>query len=94
MVKLIGDTPLRKDRCFTFKPLRYCIRILKVTLIVHKNFKSIINNAWLDGDCLVASIQVITEAAKEFNQNIFGIIFKRKQRVLTTLMGAEKALVH
>lgn len=69
LLKCKGVVPKREARPFRFQ----------AAWLTHKDFLSLVKNAWDNGNHLVpSSLTKVKEDAQDFNQKVFGNIFKKK----------------
>lgn len=58
--------------------------------MTHKSFKDTISNCWDNSTNLPQNIRNIEDHLKEWNDNVFGSIRKRKKELLARLGGIQK----
>lgn len=84
LIKSESYTPLSKDRPFHFQTI----------WMLHGDFKKIPRESWnLNINPIIETMKNLTEAAKDFNSNLFGNIFKKKRNTLAQIEGTQKSLL-
>ncbi|GLT44684.1 hypothetical protein SLA2020_185690 [Shorea laevis] len=74
--------PSKESRSFRFE----------AAWLSHPNFRTVLEKAWNEGASLESAINSFTISVKQWNQEVFGDIFKRKQRLLAQIIGTQKEI--
>lgn len=70
------------------RPFRF-----RAAWLFHKDFPSIVQSAWIKGNHRVPiSLDSVRKYALEFNENVFGNIFKRKRKLEARIRGLQRSL--
>lgn len=59
----------------------------------HSDFKNQVRLSWSPSNSWLDNINCLTDNLKTWNKEVFGHIFKRKQRILKRLEGIKKVLM-